>query len=142
MVVSCSHPVRQCDERPPAAVTATGGAPLAFIEHEARPTTTHSIPPHAMNATPEVVDNEAAGRFEIHAPEGTPQLQYLRRDGVVQLVHTEVPEVLEGRGYGAALAKAALDSARAAGLKVMPSCPFVRTYIRRHPEYADLVVER
>ncbi|HWJ22534.1 MAG TPA: GNAT family N-acetyltransferase [Gemmatimonadaceae bacterium] len=95
-----------------------------------------------MNATPEIVDNEAAGRFEIHVPEGTPQLQYVRRDGVVQLVHTEVPEALEGRGFGAALAKAALDAARAAGLKVVPTCPFVRTYIRRHPEYADLVVER
>lgn len=142
-MVGCCLPVRQCDERPAAAVTATGGAPLAFVEHEARPTTTHSIPMHAMNATPEVVDNEAAGRFEIHAPDGgTPQLQYVRRDGVVQLVHTEVPEALEGRGYGAALAKAALDAARAAGLKVVPTCPFVRTYIRRHPEYADLVVER
>lgn len=141
-MVGCCPPVPLCDERPPAAVTATGGAPLAFVEHEARPTTTHSIPPQAMNATPEIVDNEAAGRFEIHVPEGTPQLQYVRRDGVVQLVHTEVPEALEGRGFGAALAKAALDAARAAGLKVVPTCPFVRTYIRRHPEYADLVVER
>lgn len=88
-----------------------------------------------------VNDNKQAGRFEIEAPEGTPLLQYVKRGGVVHMVHTEVPETMEGRGYGAALAKAALDAARADGLKVVPSCPFVRTYIRRHPEYADLVAK-
>lgn len=91
---------------------------------------------------PEVTDNAAAGRFEIHAAGGMPLLNYVRRDGVMDLVHTEVPESMEGKGYGAALAKAALDAARAEGLEVVPSCPFVRTYIQKHREYADLVAER
>lgn len=89
----------------------------------------------------EVTDNAAAGRFEIRAAGGTPLLKYVRRDGVLHLVHTEVPESMEGKGYGSVLAKAALDSARAAGLKVVPSCPFVHEYIQRHREYADLVAE-
>ena len=88
---------------------------------------------------PEVRDNAAASRFEIDAAEGTPQLRYERRDGVMHLVHTEVPPSMEGKGYGSVLAKAALDAARAAGLKVVPSCPFMHEYIERHREYADLV---
>jgi predicted GNAT family acetyltransferase len=54
-------------------------------------------------------------------------------------MHTRVPGELEGQGYGGALAKAALDYARANGLKVIPTCPFVSAYLRRHKEYADLV---
>jgi len=91
------------------------------------------------DATPEIVDNAAEGRFEIKADGGTPLLQYVRRGNVLHLVHTEVPRAMEGNGYGGALAKAALDAARAGGQKVVPSCPFVRAYIDKHPEYADLV---
>jgi predicted GNAT family acetyltransferase len=108
---------------------------------EARvPSLTRTPERHEMSTTDmHVIDDKQAGRFEIRAPEGTPLLQYVKRGRAVHLVHTEVPETMEGRGYGAALAKAALDAARAEGLQVVPTCPFVRTYIRRHPEYADLV---
>jgi predicted GNAT family acetyltransferase len=47
---------------------------------------------------------------------------------------------LENKGLGARLVAGALDDIRARGLRVVPFCPFVRAYIRRHPEYADLVV--
>lgn len=68
------------------------------------------------------------------------EIQYrLTRDAVV-LVHTEVSPSLEGRGLGARLVAGALDDIRARGLHVVPICPFVRRYIRRHPEYGDLVV--
>ena len=53
-------------------------------------------------------------------------------------MHTEVPKALEGRGIGSALIRGVLDIARAQGLKVNPVCPFAKTYIERHPEYADL----
>ena len=56
-------------------------------------------------------------------------------------MHTEVSPSLEGQGLGARLVAGALDDIRARGLRVVPICPFVRTYIRRHPDYADLVVE-
>jgi predicted GNAT family acetyltransferase len=52
---------------------------------------------------------------------------------------TEVPEALEGQGIGSALARGALDDVRAQGLQVIPLCPFVAAFIRRHPEYLDLV---
>jgi predicted GNAT family acetyltransferase len=84
-----------------------------------------------MADTPRVIDNAAAGQFEIHTGAGVAILTYVVRGDTVDLVHTRVPAQLEGQGYGAALATAALESARARGLKVIPTCPFVRTYMRR-----------
>ena len=81
------------------------------------------------------------GRFEIHTDEGTALLTYLRSGSELEMMHTEVPEALEGQGYGATLAEAALDYARQQGAKVRPSCPFVAAYIQRHPAYQDLVVD-
>jgi predicted GNAT family acetyltransferase len=57
-------------------------------------------------------------------------------------VHTEVPDALEGQGYGSALAKAVLTYAKDGGVKIIPSCPFMTEYLRRHPEYASLVTTR
>jgi predicted GNAT family acetyltransferase len=54
-------------------------------------------------------------------------------------VHTEVPEQYQGQGLAGKLATAALEWARASGLKVIPSCPYVSNYIGKHPEFADLV---
>jgi predicted GNAT family acetyltransferase len=66
-------------------------------------------------------------------------VHYVRGPGSVDIVHTEVDEQFEGRGIGGELAKAALDAARAEGLTVKASCPFVAEYIRDNPQYADLL---
>jgi hypothetical protein len=50
-----------------------------------------------------------------------------------------VPKELEGKGIGSRLIKGALDQVRAAGLKVVAQCPFVKAYIGKHAEYADLL---
>ncbi len=89
----------------------------------------------------EVVDNAADQRFEARLDEKPAGLiDYLPQDGWIIFDHTEVFPEFEGRGVGSRLAKAALDDARARGLKVNPQCPFVTSYIKRHPEYRDLVV--
>ncbi|OUC99763.1 GNAT family N-acetyltransferase [Streptosporangium minutum] len=67
------------------------------------------------------------------------QLEFVRRDGVIVYTHTEVDAEFEGKGVGGALVRAALDGARAEGVKIVPRCPFVKTWIERHPDYADLV---
>jgi hypothetical protein len=54
-------------------------------------------------------------------------------------VHTEIDPSFEGQGIGSALVRGALDVERAAGTAIVPLCPFVRGYIDKHPEYADLV---
>ena len=65
--------------------------------------------------------------------------EYVLRDGGIIFVHTQVDDAFEGQGVGSALARAALDDARARGLAVEPRCPFIRGWIQRHPDYADLV---
>jgi predicted GNAT family acetyltransferase len=74
------------------------------------------------------VDGEAAGF-----------LVYRLRPGLLALIHTEVEERFEGHGIGGRLARFALDQARAEGLAVLPFCPFVNEWMKRHPEYTDLV---
>ena len=61
------------------------------------------------------------------------------RGDTIYFTHTEVPDALRGQGVGEALARAALDSARDRRLRVVPWCPFVAAFIRRHPEYQELV---
>jgi uncharacterized protein len=83
--------------------------------------------PHELRYEIEV-DGEVAGF-----------INYRREPGVIELVHTDVDPRSEGKGVGAALVRGALDDLQARGLKVRPYCPFVAAYIRRHPEYQDLV---
>ena len=59
---------------------------------------------------------------------------------VISFTHTEIDDAYEGQGLGSQLARAALDDARARGLKVKPLCPFIRGWIKRHEDYQDLVV--
>ena len=87
----------------------------------------------------EVVNNESARRFEITVEGHTGFLQYARTGERINLLHTEVPPELGGRGVGGTLARGALDFARAAGLKVEATCPFVKKYLEKHPEYASLL---
>ena len=66
-------------------------------------------------------------------------LNYKLEGDTIYLVHTEVPAEMEGKGIGGQLAKAALNYARESKLKVVARCPFVASYLQRHPEYQDLV---
>jgi predicted GNAT family acetyltransferase len=65
-------------------------------------------------------------------------VDYRLRERTISIDHTEVDPALDGRGYGSRLARHVLDDARARGLRAIVRCPFVRTYVARHPEYADL----
>lgn len=94
---------------------------------------TESTPPLAL------VDNTTDHQFEATIDGHVALVQYSRDGRRLAITHTEVPVELEGRGVGSALMKAVLDRARSEGLEVMPFCPFARTYLKRHPEYADLV---
>jgi uncharacterized protein len=87
-----------------------------------------------------VTDRPSELRYEIEADgEVAGFLMYRIEPGVLELVHTDVDPHFEGKGVGAALVQGVLDDVRARGLKVRPCCPFVAAYIRRHPEYEDLV---
>lgn len=82
-------------------------------------------------------------RFEATAGEDLLGVAMYERDGdVLVLTHTVVEPSAEGQGVGSALASAALEAARAGGLRVVPDCSFMAGWIDEHPEYADLVDER
>jgi hypothetical protein len=85
-----------------------------------------------------VRDNAERNRFELDLDGQIAYSNYRRADGLLIILHTEVPKELNGRGIGSALVRGELDIARAQGLKVKAVCPFVKAYMDRHPEYADL----
>jgi predicted GNAT family acetyltransferase len=87
----------------------------------------------------EVTNDELAQRWEARIDEAVCLIQYDRQGNRILYLHTEVPPALEGRGIASALARAALEDARARNLTVVPLCPFVSAYIQRHPEYLPLV---
>lgn len=86
-----------------------------------------------------VYDNTGKHRFELPLDGHTAFSEYRRSDGILYVMHTEVPSALNGKGIGSALVRGLLDIARAEGLKVKPLCPFVRGYIDKHAEYQDLL---
>jgi len=88
-------------------------------------------------------DNAAAGRFEILVGDEVAGFaEYSVAHGVATMPHTVVEKAFDGQGLGSKLARYALDTVRERELKVRPLCPFIRRYIRRHKEYADLVHHR
>lgn len=86
-----------------------------------------------------VTNNEEARRFEASVGDQRAFLTYRRSPGRITFLHTEVPSSLEGKGLAAKLARAALEFARAENLQVVPLCPYVSSFIRKHSEYQDLV---
>jgi predicted GNAT family acetyltransferase len=87
-----------------------------------------------------VRDNAEKRRYELLLDgERVGEILYSLKSDKIVLLHTEVDPALEGTGLGSQLVADALDDIRSRGLPVVPLCPFVAAYIRRHPEYEDLV---
>jgi uncharacterized protein len=81
-------------------------------------------------------------RFELQIEEYTAFIDYiLNKKGVLYLTHTEVPKELEGRGIASRLVKAVFRHAEKNELKIAPICPFVKSYLQRHPEWKRLLSE-
>ena len=89
---------------------------------------------------PRVVDNPAARRFELWLGDQLAgRIDYALRDNTFLMLHAEVDLPLRGNGIGERLVHDALEDVRARNGKVRPHCSFVAAYVRRHPEYTDLV---
>ena len=89
-----------------------------------------------------VENNESKHRFEINLDEGTVFILYTKQgENVYNLYHTEVPPQFAGKGVGSALAKGTLEYIKAEGKQIIPTCPFVAAYLKKHPEYQELVKE-
>lgn len=94
-----------------------------------------------MSSEPTVSNNAPRNRFEITTEDGRLAgfAQYEPGDGVRDFNHTVVKDEFEGQGIGGRLARAALDQTRADGLKVVATCPFIKSWIDKHPDYQDLL---
>ena len=87
-----------------------------------------------------VTDVPQAGRYEARDGDRVlGQANYQRQGDRVVFTHTEVDPAAEGSGVGGTLVRGALDDVRAHGRQAVPRCSFVRAWIDRHPDYADLV---
>lgn len=88
-----------------------------------------------------VRDDPARQRYELEVEGGLAFIDYVRDGRNVVMTHAEVPPARRGGGIGSALVKGALALVRERGGKVVPLCPFVAQYIRRHPETRDLLAD-
>jgi predicted GNAT family acetyltransferase len=87
----------------------------------------------------QVSDNLARSRFEFQAGGHLAGLIYRRNGKRLVLIHTEVPQELEGRGIGGRLVTAAADRAANDGMTLVPLCPFARGWLKRHTDVAARV---
>ncbi len=94
-----------------------------------------------MSSTdPVVVEVADRHRFEIRVDGRRAGLvAYRLGPGEITFTHTEIDDAFGGQGLGGVLVRTALDTARSRSLAVLPSCPFVRSWIARHEDYLDLV---
>jgi predicted GNAT family acetyltransferase len=92
------------------------------------------------SGSPVVTDNPDKSRFELHVGgELAGFVTYRIRGQAIDLLHTQVDPAFQGGGLASKLAQASLDDASARHMAVLPTCPYIRSWIRRHPDYADLV---
>jgi uncharacterized protein len=89
--------------------------------------------------TLELVKNETANRFEMNANGNMAIIAYKQYPGKIALLHTEVPAELEGKGAATAIIEKALAYIEKTDLKLIPLCPLVVAYIKRHPEWRKII---
>ena len=87
----------------------------------------------------EIKDNPARKRFETTVSGHTAFIDYKLRPGVMTILHTEVPEVIGGQGIAGAMTRYALEHIASNKLELVPLCPYMRSYLKKHPEYEHLV---
>lgn len=94
-----------------------------------------------METSYTLIDNTDKNRYEFHVGNEVPRLEYIRAKEKIYFTHTEVPESLSGKGIGSALIGAALEDIKRQGLTLIPLCPFVALYLKRNPEWKELVLK-
>ena len=91
-----------------------------------------------------IEDGSTKGRYVVKGPDGAEAEMTFTKVGAHQLIidHTGVPDAFRGQGIGARLVARAVEDARAAGITIIPLCPFAAAQFRRHPEWADVLRKR
>jgi predicted GNAT family acetyltransferase len=85
-------------------------------------------------------DNTELNRFELDVDGSTAFLEYKRSRDWLFLNHTEVPEIIGGKGVASAVIQKSFQYAKDNNYKIVPICPFVQSFLKRHPEWNEIVV--
>ena len=116
--------------------------PLAALQSRRHNECLNPLPPAKMT-DPRFHDDPTRNRYQLMV--GDEEVGYIEYDPVgetsILIKHTEVMPGHEGQGLGSQLVRSALDHIRAQGKSVIPICPYALNYVRRHPEYRELVRE-
>lgn len=86
-------------------------------------------------------ENIEKKRFETEVENKIALIEYIRAEDKMYLTHTEVPTELEGKGIASSMAKQVLQQIKDENLKLVPICPFIASYIRRHPEWKEILAK-
>lgn len=87
-----------------------------------------------------LIDNKENNRYEFQIDGKIAEIDYIKSNGEIYFVHTEVPASLSGRGVGSQLAEKALKDVDRQELRLVPLCPFIAGYIQKHPEWKRIVM--
>ena len=88
-----------------------------------------------------LIDNAEKKQYEFHVDGQSPKIEYIKTKDKIYLTHTEVPKGLEGKGIGTELIRQALNDIKEKEFTLVPLCPFVALFIKRNPEYKQLVLK-
>ena len=89
----------------------------------------------------ELTDNQSAHHLELMVEDHTAFIDYKRSNERLFLIHTEVPDELEGKGVGSAIVEKALKYAEQNKLTIVPLCSFVQSYLKRHKEWEWIIAK-
>lgn len=94
-----------------------------------------------MENTYELINHKEGKQFQFKLEKGIAKIEYILAQEKIYLTHTEVPTAFEGKGIGSSLIKQTLEYIKKQDLTLVPLCPFVAMYIKRHPEWKALVLK-
>lgn len=86
-----------------------------------------------------ITDNTQLSRFELEVEGTIAVVDYILKDNIYSIPRVYVPKQLEGKGIGSKLLAGVLDIIESKGAKIVPICPFVGVYLKRHPEKNSLL---
>jgi len=96
--------------------------------------------PAQAESTPSVTRNDESHEYEIRVGGELAGIAgYRDRPGQILFTHTEIDPAFGGQGLGGILARAALDDSASRGLTIVPYCPFIQAYLRKHPDFSGVV---
>ncbi|SDQ65304.1 GNAT family N-acetyltransferase [Flagellimonas zhangzhouensis] len=94
-----------------------------------------------MDNTYKLINQVEGKQFQFNLEDGIAKIEYILAQERIYLTHTEVPTAYEGKGIGSCLIKQTLEYIKEQDLTLVPLCPFVAMYIKRHPEWKALVLK-